>query len=324
MMKYLLVLLALIASPALAKPTMFGVNMSGCEAGGKDVGVLCPTVADVDWYAAAGFTIMRFPVVDATQNARIEPAIDRALAMGVEVVVDRHTFRWEAPDAQLAYWKRWRKYFANPHVRFGLVNEPQGFNDPVETNDFMQWAKETKTLLPMLRRAGISNTINVEWPQWTATFRFDKGEKPTAACVSAACALDRIGGLGDANVLYEGHFYFNPGSSGTDASCAGGYPVQFRQALAKRGLRGFIGESAFGNHAGFSSACQKYGTDMASDLKAHPETYEAVTWWGGGRVWPASYIFAIAPKGYADMGNSYLQMLMGKSPVLLFDLTSSQ
>ena len=299
-----------VASPA--QPARFGVNLSGCEFGGATNGSLCPTPSDVDWYADAGFTMARVPVKSATPMDKIVPAIDEALARGMVVMIDWHEYKWRTAAEQRAFWSRWSKYHGNPSVIYDLQNEPGGFNPT--TNKWTQWATESRDVIAALRADGITNTISVEWPGSSGVYRFDKHEPASKACESAACALDRTGGLGDSNVLYQAHNYFDSNGSGTSGSCGRyGLPGSFLEALQKRGLRGMIGESAFGKFDSKPSGqCWALGTQAIATIKANPESYYGVTWWGGGRAWSPGYSFSIAPKGHMLPDAPYVVTLTGR------------
>ncbi len=199
-----------------------------------------------------------------------------------------------------------------------LVNEPKGFNDPVLTNDWDQWLRDSNLIIAGLRANGIRHPILLEYPQWSATFRFDKGEGPKKACESAGCAIDRGGGLKDPLGLtfINGHRYFDRGSSGTNKECeakTSGF-VEFAAQLRQRGLKAYITESAFGSHYGVKASCAVVGAEAITALRKNSDVLLGITWWGGGRIWPEGYIFKIdglKANRYLISASPYLLRLLG-------------
>ena len=325
---------ALLAAPVTAEPvvshasdnvpgkTQMGVNLSGCSFTMN--GALCPTPADVDWYADAGFMMVRIPFKgeqagDPEVVAKIAAAARRARKRGMTVILDRHDYKWPAPEEQVAFWRK-----LLPQMPEGMwidpENEPRGFDDPVETNNWMQWARDANAIIAGLRRAGLDNVIVLEWPGWSAMYRFDKHERVTPdykkPCDSAGCALDRSGGLIDpaGRTLLSPHMYFDKGSSGTNGKCNPSEVFsRFAEQARARHLKALVGEVAFGSHRGVNAACRAVGEAAIAAVYANPDVYRGVTWWGGGRAWKSDYPFAIAPKGHQDKNSAYVRMLTGRA-----------
>lgn len=306
------------APPAPRSP--FGINLAGCAVGAD--GALCPDADEVKWWTGQGFGIVRLAFKDTTPIARVHASADLVLAAGGTLILDRHDFKWPSVADQVAFWTAAAaKYRNDPRVLIDLMNEPKGFDDPAVPNDYVQWARDTRLILAELRKAGFGNTILVEWPGSSASFRFDKAERVTASyvkpCESAACALDRQGGLGDGNVILSPHRYFDPGSPGASSKCTTDVAAELastRAKAAKRGYRLFLGESAFGNWVGMNGTCAAEGAKVIAEIKSHPETWAGVTWWGAGREWPVNYVFAAGPKGQRNRG-TYVRTLTGETPV---------
>lgn len=302
--------------PARRGP-QFGINLAGCAVGND--GTLCPDPDEIRWWIGQGFGLIRLAFKDQTPLPRVTASADLVLKRGGTLILDRHDFKWPPVGEQVAFWTRTAaKYRGNPRVMIDIMNEPRGFDDPAAPNDYVQWARDTKAIIAGLRAAGFTNTVLVEWPGSSASFRFDKGERSTATwakpCESAACALDRQGGLGDDNVILSPHRYFDPGSPGASTKCTTDVAAELagtRAKAAKRGYRLLLGESAFGNWSSVNPVCAAEGAKVIAELKAHPETWVGVTWWGAGREWPRNYLFAAGPKGNRKP-NAYLRMLTGR------------
>jgi hypothetical protein len=232
--------------------------------------------------------------------AKIAAAANQAISSGVPMVLDRHDYAWPSVNDQIAFWKKLMAAMpASDLVMIDLENEPKGFNSSANSNDYVQWAQDTNAIIAGLRHANIKNPILVEWPQWSAAFRFDKNEGASSACASAACGLDRSGGLVDplGKTLLSPHRYFDSDSSGTHASCASSTSLKAFAASARaRGYKALVGESAFGNYQGVPASCVTTGAQAISEMKAAPDVFYGVTWWGGGAGWSESYLFKIEPK----------------------------
>jgi len=304
--------------------SLFGANLSGAEASGGDA--VRPSLEDWKGYIERhGFKLIRYPFKDDRMTpariAELKANVAYARSKGVPVILDNHTYRWDAPAKAIAFWTGFARNFPDDgSVILDLVNEPRGFDDPVLTNDWMQWARDSKIIIAGLRANGIKHPIALEWPQWSATFRFDKKEGAWKACESAGCALDRdtSGPLDPLNRTYlNGHRYFDKGSSGTSKDCdvkTSGF-VEFAEQLRRRGLKAYITESAFASHYGMKPSCAAVGAEALAALRANSDVLLGVTWWGGGRVWPESYIFKIDPPKAARFTaptSSYVEHLTGR------------
>jgi hypothetical protein len=283
---------------------LFGANLSGAEAASGDA--VRPSLKDLKGYIDRfGFKLIRYPFIDSRMTpariAELRTFTDIAGSKGVPVILDNHTYRWPTVTAAVAFWTGFARNFPDDgSVILDPVNEPQGFNDPVMTNDWMQWARDSNAIIAGLRANGIRHPIALEYPQWSATFRFDKNEGPKKDCVSAGCALDRSGGLRDPlkRTYINGHRYFDNGASGTSKACkdtVSGW-VEFAAQLRKRGLKAYITEVAFGSSYGVHPTCEAVSKEAVAALRANSDVLLGVTWWGGGRIWPESYIFKIDPK----------------------------
>jgi len=62
-------------------------------------------------------------------------------------------------------------------------------------------------------------------------------------------------------------------------------------------------------------SCAAVGAEALAALRANSDVLLGVTWWGGGRVWPESYIFKIDPPKAARFTaptSSYVEQLTGR------------
>jgi aryl-phospho-beta-D-glucosidase BglC (GH1 family) len=306
---------------------LFGANLSGAEASANDA--IRPSLEDWKGYVDRyGFKLIRYPFklerMTSDRIAELKANVAYANSKGVPVILDRHDYTWRAPEVMIADWTAFAKNFPDDgSVILDLVNEPGGFNDPTIPNDWMQWIHDAKLVIAGLRANGIKHPIALEYPQWSATFRFDKSEASNKDCESAGCAIDRdkTGPLDPLNRTYiNGHRYWDKGSSGTNKTCdltwgANSGLDSFAGQLRKRGLKGIVTEAAFGSSYGIDPTCLDMGKDAIADIKANADVLYGVTWWGGGRIWQESYIFKIEPAKAARFTApvpAYTSMLAGR------------
>jgi len=314
-----------VDAPPCAKPAsvLFGANLSGAEASNSDA--VRPSEEDWRGYVERHqFGLIRYPFKDNRMTpqrvAELKVYVMYARSKGVPVILDNHTYRWDTVEQFIRFWTDFARNFPDDgSVMLDLVNEPKGFNDPVLTNDWEQWLRDSNLIIAGLRANGIRHPILLEYPQWSATFRFDKKEGPKKACESAGCAIDRGGGLKDPLGLtfINGHRYFDRGSSGTNKECeakTSGF-VEFAEQLRRRGLQGYITESAFGSHYGIPASCAAVGAEVRAALRANADVIKGITYWGGGRIWPEKYIFKIDPPKatrFTAPTSGYVERLTGR------------
>jgi endoglucanase len=163
----------------------------------------------------------------------------------------------------------------------------------------------------------------VEWPQWSASFRFDKREGPKSQCGSGACAIDRTpGGLVDPlnRIILSPHRYFDRDGSGQSTTCfstpqdVGGLR-EFAAAARKHGFQASLGEYALGSHAKITATCAALAPAVIAALKADSDVWLDAFVWGGGRAWTDNYIFKIEPKKGTRASvpvSDYVKMMAGR------------
>lgn len=287
--------LAMTAAPATGQEQRFGINLAGCEFG---AGVaLCPNKADVDWYAKAGFTLIRIPLKDNQFTAPEIVAVTRyAQAKGLEVILDRHDYKYHAPADAIAFWAKVLPLYSSDTL-IELANEPvKGY--PAGN----VWDSAAKALNPTvqgIRALGYRHRILVGWPGYSAIFRADKNEAARKGSDSFLTALDRVGGLQDPlnRTFLSGHRYFDKNSSGTSATCAPYTSVDaFAAAARKRGLKAYLTEFAWGSYRGVPASCAPVGKAFMAAVKANSDVIVGTTAWGGGRAWKEDYLFKVEPK----------------------------
>lgn len=306
---------------------LFGANLSGAEARNGDV--LRPTLDDLKNYIDRyGFKLIRYPFkperMTPSRTVELRILANYARSKRVPIILDAHTYKWLPADEMVSFWTRFARNFPDDgSVMLDLVNEPRGFDDPILVNDWDQWLRDSNLIIAGLRQNGINHPILLEYPQWSASFRFDKGERKSPAfsqpCESAACAIDRGGGLRDplGRTFINAHRYFDKGSSGASSICntqISGFNA-FAEQLRKRGLKAYITESAFGSSYGIDPSCHAVAREAITALRANSDVILGITWWGGGRIWPENYVFKIEPQKSERFSAPipvYVKMLTGQ------------
>jgi hypothetical protein len=215
--------------------------------------------------------------------AELKVNVSYAGSKGVSVILNKHTYHWDAPPKVIAFWTGFARNFPDDgSVLFDLVNEPRGSDDQVLTNDWEQWLCDSNAIIAGLRANGIRHPILLVYPQWSATFRFDKREGPKKACASAGCAIEGGGGLKDPLGLtfINAHRYFDRDSSGTSNVCdakTSGF-AEFAEQLRRGGLEGYITESTFASHYGIKASCVAVGAQAAAALRANSDAILGMRW----------------------------------------------
>lgn len=310
---------ALLAAPASARQVaaqpLWGINISGGEFRGVESGALIPKPAELRAYYAAGFRLFRIPFKAAqldipAARARLVALAEACVAIGAPCIFDRHEYKWPPVAQQVAFWTRFARAMPRSHlIHLDLMNEPKRFNDPVLTNDWEQWARDSKVIVAGLRGAGVTNQIWLEWPQFSAAFRFGGRRGRDGPCGNARCALAAIGGIADPlnRTGLQAHRYFDKDGSGANDYCASFTSIA-RFAAAAREFRMplLLGETAFGSNRGMRASCRAVGAKVIAELKAGG--FYGVTWWGGGRAWNPKYLFYTPP----DPTLPYVRMIQGR------------
>lgn len=326
-LKFAAVTLALVAAPGLSAPVkstasanvnlsgtpLMGVNLSGCEF--LDNGALCPTPQSIRTYIDKGFRAFRIPfrgrqATNATVIAKLKSAVAAATERGAYIILDRHDYDRTFDPGQAAWWASFIRHFPDSsRVMIDTMNEPQkGASYERDPNTGKSYATEVNAGIAAFRKAGFKHMLLIEWRGWSGMGRFDKEETASNPCESPACSFDRAGGLKDpiGRTMVSGHRYPDKDSSGTSPVCvlhptipneSGARMVSNADNAAEaRGLKIWVGEFAFGNSRGVSPVCNAIGKGFIARMRAKPNTYVGVTWWGGGSGWREDYRYKIEPK----------------------------
>ncbi len=334
--------LSLLSAPVSAAPVistasrnisfsggpLIGVNLSGCEF--VNDGALCPTPETVRTYIDKGFRAFRIPfrgkqAANPAVVAKIRAASDAATGQGAYVILDRHDYGATFDPGEAAWWASFIRNFPDDtHVMIDTMNEPRkGASYQADGKTGKSYATQVNAGIAAFRRAGFKHKLLIEWRGSSGMARFDKGEAASKPCISPACSFDRAGGLKDplGLTMVSGHRYFDSDGSGTSAACDTRMPLlrmfvsNTDSNVKKRGLKVWVGEMAFGSAKRLDPWCATVGRAVIDRMKAMPDVYAGVSWWGGGPGWKEDYRFKIEPtKGsFASASASpYLRIITGR------------
>ena len=295
-------------------PRFAGVNLAGAEFGtlpgrhGTDY--TYPAPADIDYFAALGFNLIRVPFrwerlqstlgspLAAGDLALLTEVVAYAVGKGLHVVLDTHNYArrrlgedgWAAdhligselvPTAAFAdYCARLASSFkGTPSVIFGLMNEPWG----IEPEDWLVIANEA---IAALRRKGASQLVLVPGVAYTGAHSWIGSRNTVMGKV-----VDPAN-----NFAFEVHQYFDMDSSGTSPTALG--PAigserieEFQRWCRQNGFRAFLGEFAAGADQTSLAALE----DICRALEANSDVWLGWAAWAGGSWWPDDYIFTLEP-----------------------------
>jgi endoglucanase len=315
-----------------ATPLAFtGVNLSGGEFGSPQPGkpsrygtnYTYPTDTELDYFAAKGVNVIRFPFhwadlqtvqmqpLDLEVLIRLKSVVTAATGRGMNVILDPHDYaRYygqviggpEVPDDAFAdFWGRLAGQFkANPRVWFGLMNEPHDM--PKE-----QWLGAANAAIAAIRKSGAANLILVPGIAWTGAHSW----------VSS--------GNGDAmlnvkdpqnHYIFEAHQYLDADSSGSHptvvSTTIGAERLQqFTLWCRLHHQRAFLGEFGAAASPDAAQATEK----MLDFMEQNRDVWVGFTWWSAGTWW-GDYMFSIEPKDGQDRPQlSYLQPHLQQTPI---------
>ncbi|HEX5126364.1 MAG TPA: glycoside hydrolase family 5 protein [Rhodocyclaceae bacterium] len=288
-----------------------GTNLSGGEFGDVSgiygYNYIYPNQSEVDYFINKRMNVVRLPflwerlqssigtALNETEMARIDAFVAQTAAKGVFVILDPHNYAYyrgqmidssNVPNSAFAdFWGRLAsRYLGNPHVIFGLMNEPIG---PTA----VQWAASANAAVAAIRASGATNLILVPGTWWTGAHSWiDSGNSVAMLAIN-----DPIN-----NFVFEVHQYLDSDSSGTQANCVsstiGSERVQaFTNWLRANGRKGFLGEFAGANN----DICKQAVDNLLTDMENNSDVWAGWTWWSAGPWW-GNYMFSIEPLNGVD------------------------
>ncbi len=286
------------------------MNLAGAEFGENvpgivDVDYTYPGEPDLDYFAAAGMTVVRLPFrwerlqralrgpLDAEELARLQFVVTAALARNLSVILDPHNYaRYQANgvthvmgDGTLGatdladFWNKLATRFkGDQRVVFGLMNEPHDMSTSV-------WVEAAQAALYAIRETGAANFVLVPGNHWTGAHSWTKTDN-AIALLDIHDPLDRF--------AYDVHQYFDGNYSGGSETCVHANADELLGSLTgwlrMHGRRAFLGE--FGGGAG--SDCKAALTNALHHLETNADVWLGFAYWAGGPWW-GDYFASISP-----------------------------
>jgi endoglucanase len=312
-----------------------GVNISGAEFG-RVSGTLnrdyaYPTDANIGYYQAHGFTIVRLPFkwermqralygdLDVKGNGtgdfeRLQAVVASVTGRGMVVILDPHNYGNRVVDgvrykigstavpaeALEDFWIRLaNEYKGNARVWFNLMNEPTGISAA-------DWKSIAQSVTNAIRKTGARNRLLVPGTAYTTA----------ASWVSSGNAKQMESFVDPANnFAFDVHQYLDTDNSGTHGTCVAGAGAKrlnaFTNWATAHGTRGFLGEFAAGDPTiPGQEQCRAELTDLLGHVEANPAQWIGWSAWGAGVRWSPSYIFRLEPTDSAAPDTNLMKALV--------------
>lgn len=308
--------MAPLPAGAAKRPDYVGVNLSGAEYNGRKLpgkvytDYVYPSPELMDYFLDRGMNSFRLPFrwervqpvpgaeLDPDEMGRIDAVVAYVGAKGGSLILDPHNHARHGgnmigspalPVSTLGdLWRRLaERYRSNPHVIFGLMNEPHAIDTGV-------WFAAVQSAIDSIRKTGARNLILVPGTRWTGAHSwFSGGESSNAAGFEALRDPGR-------NLAVELHQYLDADFSGTGRTCRsatiGAESLSAVTAwLRKRGYRGFLGE--FG--ASEDPQCLAALDNILAHIAENEDVWLGWTYWAGGQ-WLGRYPLSVSPTAEGD------------------------
>ena len=266
-----------------------------------------PTKAEIDYFAGQGMNFFRYQFLwetlqpqpraplDKSDLARLKKSVQLATSKRLAVLLDPHNYaRYygtnvvgasEISAADFAdFWGRLAAEFKDdPHVWFGLVNEPHDM--PTQL-----WFDDANAAIAAIRATGAKNLILVPGNHWTGAHSWTSGgDQSNAKCVLTV--KDPIN-----HWAIEVHQYVDQDNSGTHKSVVsptvGAERLETFVAWCRQNhRRAVLGE--FGVPAVTNGEAALH--EMLGSMERDRDVWLGWTWWAAGARW-GNYMFTIEPK----------------------------
>ncbi len=300
--------------------TYKGVNLSGAEYNNSNPNArlgwdyMYPSNAEIDYYAAKGFTAIRLPfagarlqpknntALNATELGYIQTVVTYCASKHITVILDPHDYglKYDSisgnmlplgmpaglPASNYAdFWSRLAQAFkGQSNVIFGLMNEPNE-QTPV------QWASVANAAIAAIRSSGANQLILIPGTDYTGAYDWVSGGNAAAwAHVSDPAN----------NFAFEVHQYLDSDNSGTHATCVAGRGSTALVAATawarSNGYHLFLGEVGWSQ----DPSCTNEGPAIMNYTTTNADVWIGWTYWAGGPWIPQSYIFMLDPANLAN------------------------
>lgn len=293
-------------------PFLGGVNTAGYDfsvaTDGSFNGTgVSPPVSQFTHFASEGVNIFRIPfawqlmtpalggMISSSFFARYDATVQAALSASTSpyVIIDLHNYaRWNGEiigqggptnDQFASIWSQLAAKYANePHIIFGIMNEPH------DLNSVSTWAESVQVAVNAIRAAGAtSQHLLLPGSSWSSAQAL-----PTEAGPFLLNVTDPVGGT--SKLLFDVHKYLDSDNSGTHAECVTNNIdvlttlVSWLQSNGNR--QAILSETGGGNTA----SCE---TDLGQELafvKANSQSIVGFSVWAAG-AFDTTYILSVTP-----------------------------
>ncbi len=313
----IIILIICVSGHLRSQPKFGGVNLAGAEFGHNELPgeynkhYTYPTRSEVDYYVSKGMNVFRLPFrwerlqyqangpLNAAELSRIKSFVNYAASKGAAVILDPHNYaRYYGEvigganvpvSAFEDFWAKLATEFKNnPHVLFGLMNEPYGMETEL-------WLADANAAISAIRATGANNLILVPGNAYTGAHSWSSTWYGTANAKVMINVVDPAD-----NYAFEVHQYFDDNSSGTSETCVnatiGSSRLKsFTAWLRANNKRGFLGE--FGCSS--NDNCLAALDDMLAYIDSNSDVWLGWTYWAGGPWW-GSYMYSVEPQNNKD------------------------
>lgn len=280
-----------------------GINLWGSD-WLQDGQYLFPTEAEIDYYAAKGFSHIRLPFtwetiqpdlngkLDANYVALIQKTVDYAKSQGLDVVLDVHNYgsykgdmigSADVPVSAFAdLWGKIASEFADDtNVRFGLMNEPQ-------LDSAGDWLEAANDAIAAIRNAGANQQVLVPGAYWTGAWSWTSTDN--ASVIGATGAIVDPAG----NYAIEVHQYLDDTSGQNSWVVSETIGVERLTAITQwaraAGVQLYLGEFGVADNAKALAALD----NMMQYITKNQDVWESAAYWVGGSA-NTDYMYSVEP-----------------------------
>jgi len=281
-----------------------GINLWGADLVeyGKN---LFPSQADIDYFAAKGFSHIRLPFewesiqhdlngpLDQDFLAQVRAVVEYAGSQGMDVVLDLHNYgkygdqligSTEVPVSSFAdLWARIAGEFAgDTNVKFGLMNEPQQATAS-------EWLTSVNAAISAIRDAGATQQVMVPGTYWSGAWSWTSSDN--------AAVLGAPGAIVDPahNFAFEVHQYLDDTSGQNEWVVSPTIGKERLEAITDwasiNGAKLYLGEFGVADNPTALSALN----DMLKFMSEHSDVWQSASYWVAGSANP-TYMYSVEPE----------------------------
>jgi aryl-phospho-beta-D-glucosidase BglC (GH1 family) len=283
-----------------------GINLAGAESADPNAPSWAfPTEAQIDYYAAKGFSDIRLPLswellqhslngpLDSEYLSLIQKVVTEAAAHGMRVILDIHNYG--AYDGNLigsaqtpisAFADMWGKLSGTlatqSNVVFDLMNEPQ---QPTAS----AWLPAVNAAIAAIRDTGATQQVLVSGIGWDGGQSFTTNGNSEVLGTPGA-VVDPLN-----NFAFEIHQYLDDTSGQNSWVVSSTIGVERLEAVTDwaraSGYKLYLGEFGVASNSTSITAM----VNMLNYVSSNQDVWEGAAYWGGGNL-PTGYIYSSEPQ----------------------------